>query len=248
MQRPRRARRAVVFHDDRLANEEEIFKKKRLETAKKRRTNPHIPVPVEPLPDSIQEAQSDPLPAFTPPFRIEYESFAYPFTLSSPLSIFMLFFSWACVDCIVENTNSYASNWRPRPLQKYARKWLDLTRHELLRYIGLLFYMGRHSEPSRELYWKISSHNLGRYMSRDRFSQISRFLSIRCEFLRPFIKGQDHWWWKLEPLASIIRQSCQNAVYPSAYIAVDEIIVKFTGRSTHKVKLKGKPILEGFKL
>jgi hypothetical protein len=25
-------------------------------------------------------------------------------------------------------------------------------------------------------------------------------------------------------------------------------MVKFTGRSTHKVKLKGKPILEGFKL
>ena len=69
MQRPRRARRAVVFHDDRLANEEEIVKKKRLETSKKRRTNPHIPVPVEPLPDSIQEAQSDPLPAFTLPLR-----------------------------------------------------------------------------------------------------------------------------------------------------------------------------------
>jgi hypothetical protein len=48
MQRLRRARRAVVFHDDRLANEEELVKKKRLEISKKkRRTNPHIPVPVE---------------------------------------------------------------------------------------------------------------------------------------------------------------------------------------------------------
>ena len=33
---------------------------------------------VEPLPDTIQEAQSDLLPDFTPPFRIEYESFVYP--------------------------------------------------------------------------------------------------------------------------------------------------------------------------
>jgi hypothetical protein len=32
MQRPHRARRAVVFHDDRLANGEEIIKKWRLET------------------------------------------------------------------------------------------------------------------------------------------------------------------------------------------------------------------------
>jgi hypothetical protein len=53
MQRPRRARRATVFHDDRLANEEELVKKKRLETSKKRRINPHIPVPVEPLLDTI---------------------------------------------------------------------------------------------------------------------------------------------------------------------------------------------------
>jgi hypothetical protein len=104
MQRPCRARRAVVFHDDRVANEEDLIKKKRLETSKKRRTNPHIPVPIEPLPHTIQEAQSDPLPAFIPPFRVKYESFIYPFALSGPLSIFMLFFSLACVDCIVENT------------------------------------------------------------------------------------------------------------------------------------------------
>ena len=56
-----------------------------------RRTNPHIPVPIQPLPHTIQEAQSDPLPAFIPPFRVKYESFVYPFAISSPLSIFMLF-------------------------------------------------------------------------------------------------------------------------------------------------------------
>jgi hypothetical protein len=89
MQRPRRARRAVVFHDDRLANEEDLVKKKRLETSKKRRTNPHIPVPVEPLPDTIQETQSDPLPTFTPPFRVRYESFAYPFARMAETSILL---------------------------------------------------------------------------------------------------------------------------------------------------------------
>jgi hypothetical protein len=110
MQRPRRARRAIVFHNDILANKEELIKKKRLETSKKRRINPYILVPVEPLLDTIQEAQSDPLPAFTPPFRVKYKSFIYPFALSSPLSIFMRFFSWACVNYIIENINSYVSN------------------------------------------------------------------------------------------------------------------------------------------
>jgi hypothetical protein len=50
MQRPRRAHGATIFHDDRIANEEELAKKKRVETSKKRRTNPHIPVPIQPLP------------------------------------------------------------------------------------------------------------------------------------------------------------------------------------------------------
>jgi hypothetical protein len=80
MQRPRRARRAVVFHDDRLANEEDLIKKERLETSKKRRTNPHIPVPVEPLPDTIQETQSDsllelefpPVNPLRPVYTLEY--------------------------------------------------------------------------------------------------------------------------------------------------------------------------------
>jgi hypothetical protein len=53
MQRPRQARRAIVFHDDRLASEEELVKKKRLETSKNDVPTSHIPVPVEPLPDTI---------------------------------------------------------------------------------------------------------------------------------------------------------------------------------------------------
>jgi hypothetical protein len=49
-------------------------------------------------------------------------------------------------------------------LFKNTRKWHDVTRQKILRYIGLLFYMGRHIEPDRESYWKNSAlgHNLGR--------------------------------------------------------------------------------------
>jgi hypothetical protein len=167
MRPPPRKRDAVIFYDDKKAKGEEAVEKKRSETAKKRRTNALEPVPVEPLPKLLHQASKDPLPTFQPPFRIDYEAFQSPFDQRSPLNTFLLFFTIAVLDCVVENTNSYASNWRPQPLQKYCRTWYPLTRHELLRYIGLLFYMGRHSEPNRDDYWKVSSHNLGRYMIRE---------------------------------------------------------------------------------
>ena len=62
------------------------------------------------------------------------------------------------------------------------------------------------------------------------------------------MKGKDSWWWKIEPIASMVRINCRQAVRPSSYIAVDEIMVPFRGKSTHKVKIKGKPIPEGFKI
>jgi hypothetical protein len=51
------------------------MKKTRLKTVKRRRTNAFLPVPVEPLPEPLQQAEQDPFPAFQPPFRIDYVVF-----------------------------------------------------------------------------------------------------------------------------------------------------------------------------
>jgi hypothetical protein len=59
MQRPRRSAKPVTFYDNKLAQEEEVIKKSRLETSKKRRANPLQPVAVEKLPEPLQAAQQD---------------------------------------------------------------------------------------------------------------------------------------------------------------------------------------------
>jgi hypothetical protein len=41
---------------------------------------------------------------------------------------------------------------------------------------------------------------------------------------------------------------CQQVIYPSSHIAVDEGMAKFTNRSPDTVKVKAKPIPEGFKI
>ena len=98
MQRPRRSAKPVTFYDDKLAQEEEVAKKARLETSKKRRANPLQPVAVEKLPEPLQATQQDPLPEFTPPFRITYQSFRLRYTPYSPLAQFCS--SFLCIASI----------------------------------------------------------------------------------------------------------------------------------------------------
>ena len=116
MRPPSRVRGAVTFYDDAQAKGDETIKKMRDKTAKKRRINPLNPIPVEPLPASLNEAYADPLPAFHPPFSVEYESLQYPFTQRSPLNTFLLFFTFVIFDIIIVNINSKVINWRPQPL------------------------------------------------------------------------------------------------------------------------------------
>jgi hypothetical protein len=56
------------------------------------------------------------------------------------------------------------------------------------------------------------------------------------------------WFAPVEPVASIIRSNCQNAVKMSTWVTVDEAIALFTGRSKHKVYVQGKPTPEGYKI
>jgi len=81
-------------------------------------------------------------------------------------------------------------------------------------------------------------------MPKTRWEQIHRFLT----FNRAKDPTKGPWFASVEPVASIIRGNCQAAVTASTWIAVDEAMAAFTGRSRHKVNLPGKPIPEGYKI
>jgi hypothetical protein len=53
---------------------------------------------------------------------------------------------------------------------------------------------------------------------------------------------------KLEPLASLLRTKFQAYVVLGQNVSFDEMMVPFTGRSKHTLKMKNKPISEGFKI
>jgi Transposase IS4 len=196
---------------------------------------------------TIGELISAPLPQYIPPINVPLVPFQAQLPRQGPLSLFLSFLGEPALRTVVENTNSYARNWRSKPLQKRARPWHDLSRNEFLRWIGLLFYIGRYTEPQRTDYWRVSDHNLGRYMGMSRWEQIHRFLSIRDEVIFPILPGES-WYYKLEPVASQIRQNCERTVIPYSWVSVDEGMILFQGRSRHTVKLRDKSIEEGFKV
>ena len=164
-----------------------------------------------------------------------------------PLRLFLRFLGGAeALELICRATNERASIYSPAP--QNARPWQPIHANELCHWLGLLIYMARHTEKARKAYWEPTElgtgHNLGQWMSDNRWNQIHRHLSINNQPLTEY----DSYWHRVEPLASLIRNNCRSAVKPSTWVAVDEGMAAFTGRLKDKVLLKNKPILEGFKL
>jgi hypothetical protein len=56
------------------------------------------------------------------------------------------------------------------------------------------------------------------------------------------------WYSKVDPLATHIHSVSKSICIPSSNISVDEMIVRFSGRSTHTVRVKNKPTPEGYKI
>ncbi|PKY32993.1 hypothetical protein RhiirB3_394451 [Rhizophagus irregularis] len=146
----------------------------------------------------------------------------------SPYSIFSLFFSLEQIEIIVKNTNKYA-------YMKDAgegRKWKELTIKEFRIWLAILIYAGVFKLPSIRDYWnrdnKFPEHKITTFMSLVCFEQIKRFMHISdCTVQPPF------WYSKVDPLATHIQTISKSICMPSSNISVDEIIVRFSGRSTH---------------
>jgi Transposase IS4 len=84
-------------------------------------------------------------------------------------------------------------------------------------------------------------------MGYGRFKRIHRFFSLNDENTTPPPPNAP-WFHPIQRVSDLIRAACRNSYIPSSYIAIDEAMVAFKGRSKHTVKLKNKPISNGYKL
>ena len=197
----------------------------------------------------MQEKKLPPPSEFDPLVWTEHRSFvtlpeSLDMTDLHPVSIFRLFMTDLMLDTIVESTNAYAG-------AKFAgatgRGWVDLSEAELVIWIAIVIYQGLYSMPSNENYWNTDSrtpvHEISRHMKLLRYEQIKRYLHIS-----PPEGSSRDFFDKLEPLLSHVRDTSKRLYTPSSNVSVDEMMIRFSGRSAHTIRMKNKPVPEGYKV
>ena len=205
---------------------------------------PFSPIPIEIPISGVQRT----LPKFVPMQQNIEKGRVLVQGLSTAFQHFQLFITPLVISIMVCSTNGYAAAVRNETEElPFTRDWREVDEAEMYRYLGCRLYMGLDPRKRRESYWEKETGYLRKFISLVRFEQIHRYFHLRDCHADP-IRPEEPWWVKLEPVASLIREAFKKAYLPSSEVTVDEAMEKFEGRNAHTVKMKNKPIPEGFKL
>jgi hypothetical protein len=157
----------------------------------------------------------------------------------NPLQLFLLFFDWPLLHEICSETDSFAA-------RQIGSQWKSLTSIELLWYFGCLIKMGLYTQVNRKYLWTTHAGPLsGCPLSKNRFEQITKYIHYRDRGPEAII-GED-WWKKLGSVLPNLRAKCARYWIPGSNLTVDEIMLKFEGRTSQKVTIPGKPTSQGLK-
>ncbi|KAG5829131.1 hypothetical protein H9Q74_000798 [Fusarium xylarioides] len=86
-------------------------------------------------------------------------------------------------------------------------------------------------------------------MPRDRFLDLNLFIRpYDPDSIDPQATDFRKVYQKVNPWSNIIKLASNRLYFPGSFVAVDECMIRFTGRSGDTVKMPNKPIKEGFKI
>ena len=200
--------------------------------------NPDFCVPINPVKEYNEESFTRDLP---------FDS------LQMPIKYFFLFFTKHILHHIVLATNTYAAAKRAEAIEAgqnvTIRFWTDIDRDELVLWLGTLLYTSFIGIQSPSMCWAASTRvwQVADYMTEFRFKQILRYFHVALP-IAPESAAAPNWYDKLEPIEKPIHGLFKRYIHPRTLIAIDEMMIKFTGRSKHTVKMSRKPIKEGYKI
>jgi hypothetical protein len=165
-----------------------------------------------------------------------------------PSRVFELFFDDEVFEMLAKNTNEYAKARGAG--DTIAKDWRPTTAAELKVFVGLVIYMGVFSSARERDYWtkdaEFPQHCIARFVRNKRFRSLRRFFHVSPP-IKQRLPRKDCIK-KLQPLSNILKQRYQQYCTPATPVAVDEMVVRFQGRSVHTSVIKGKPIPEGYKI
>jgi hypothetical protein len=189
--------------------------------------------------------------------------------INTPIEFWRLLIPEAMLDDLCRYTNDYAIEWNnatpdeihssSNPLRnkfkkkpKWLSKWKPVTVEELKIFIALQYLMAFISLPQIKDYWDQSKEYFripvfSRFMSRPRFSQIKSCVHL-CYFRATLINHQNDPLWKISEFLETFQRNCRFYYTCSPDLSLDEMMLRFSGRSSMKFIQQPKPTPNGFKM
>ena len=187
-----------------------------------------------------------PLQDLFAPHEAKLSLSSHPSTL---LDVFSELWDEEIFATLVSNTNEYAARMRGpvAPSGNSLRLWKSVTRGEMRKFVAQIIFMGVHGCRSLVEFWQQPAQFGGKErLSLERFQQIKQYLHV--EPIQVEGRKDSEWWRKLEPLHSILQECFQKLLKPSSNLAVDEMMVRFGGRSKHTYRMPNGPITQGYRI
>ncbi|KAL8614015.1 hypothetical protein ACOMHN_023250 [Nucella lapillus] len=165
---------------------------------------------------------------------------------AKPVDYFLQLFPLAMFQLLVEQTNLYAQ-------QQGAQNFISVTEDKIKAYLGMLFIMGLVVLPSYTDYWcklaEFRQDSIAKVMSVNRYQQITRYFHVNDSTTNPPRGHPDHdKLHKVRPIVENAKQQFSKHYKPHQNIAVDEAMVKFTGRCSFLQYVPAKPCKWGIKV
>jgi hypothetical protein len=135
-------------------------------------------------------------------------------------------------------------------------------------FFAITIYMGVVRLPSMEAYWNhgavLPNHFFTQHMSFYRYSMMWRCLALvepegeeedGGDEEEGFLNADEdiddlqdevdtRWFAKVGPLFDHVRKVCKDLITPGSLVSIDEMMVRFFGRSANTFRIKNKPISE----
>ncbi|KJZ70308.1 hypothetical protein HIM_10315 [Hirsutella minnesotensis 3608] len=170
---------------------------------------------------------------------------------NTPLALFEAFVPLSLVETWVEWTNKKPFSRFEAPSRHSRRlQWTPTTSSEVYLWLAILIYMGLHRERRIQDHWKTfnlctqrPSHAIGRFMTYDRFHILFRNIRL-FDPEAPLSSEFD----RVNEWSNHIQQASLSLYQPGSLIAVDECMIRYTGRSREITKVPNKPIPVGYKV
>ena len=218
---------------------------------RKEQYTPLQPIAVEPVQQPVLLESK--LPDYYPPLKYTKRGGHSLIEGMLQLQLFLQFFSTTIMAGIVAAINSYGERINRTETIKnksnslYHRKWHATNIPELYRYLGILLFIGLRREPERQKLWEVEGYNLGQYMALNRYDQLNWYFTLRDSVINP-LTSSNEWFTILKPVATHLRTTCKKLWHLGTHIAINEAMIAYRGRTKHTIKIKNKPISEGYKV